>query len=265
MAILDETNPESLRIKTDARQMLENVHYSVSFLAQVLETFPGQVLATLKWIAKVFKLSRTTTGEMIILSITGDKSPVPSSVDSSSSSVQASSSPHHATSLPVKPAQPQEQSRKTEHSDAMDQDIDDDDALDFDEIVKQPKRGWADAASKWMKNLCLHVNALKSLTAFGARDGTEQRMTDYLTKVKLKIVGVAPEFRDTAMQSYDSFMNEFEEDQEIRQHIQEWLRRQDVMGNRAWNASKFNGTWHCETILLSLHALSVSSLLLICS
>ena len=264
-AALDESNPKVKDFKAKAQQLIKDVHESIRSLALLLESFDYEVLATLKWIAKVFKLYRTTQEDKIAISNTSNKSPVPSKADSSSSSVPGSSSPHHSASSPIKAAQQQEPSMEIELSDSLDQGIEDDDAMDIDDIAARPKRGWADAALKWMNNLCLHVQALRSLTVSDRKETGQQRVTNYLTKVKLKVVGVTPEYRDTAMQSYESFMNEFEKNPNTRREIQEWLRSRSSMGDKAWNRSRFNGTWHCETILLSLHALSVYTTLVLCS
>lgn len=119
--------------------------------------------------------------------------------------------------------------------------IDEDVAMDLDDIVTKHKRGWADAVVKWMDNISLHVKALKSLTDCDPQDNNQHRTSGYIARVNLKFVDVAPEFRDTQMQPYGAFMKEFEENDRDRQATTEWLCERKSLAIKAWNKSMFMG------------------------
>ena len=86
-----------------------------------------------------------------------------------------------------------------------------------------------------------------------------KRLTDYLNKAQLKVVGVRPEMVDKKMKSYSSVIDKLIPDNDDRKAIVDWLAKL-----RNWNKNPndrekptFVGTLHCETILLSPHALSL--------
>ena len=255
-AALEERDPAYIDLRANVRKLVEGVFNSMQSWNQLLETFPDEVLGTCKWIAKIYGLRRTHLKDKIDKSKTGETSPVSTLVDTSSSSVYASSS------SPVKAGPPQqqiqEQLEESENTDKMDEGIDDDDARGLDDIPKDSKRGWAEAVFKWMDNLGLHLKALQSLIITEQTNASQERLSSYLAKVNLKVVSVKPQFRDQQMQSYDDCMAKLEENAIKREEIKKWLCSQPYMTEKAWKQSKFNGTWHCEAILLSLHTLSVS-------
>ena len=111
-----------------------------------------------------------------------------------------------------------------------------------------------------MEDLCLYVRALQSLTLLKPAGSGQRRLSDYIAKVAIKIVSVISYRQDRMMKSYDAFMEDLDFYPLLfnREKIKSWLCDQSSLGSDGWRRSRFNGTWHCETILLSLHALSVS-------
>lgn len=84
-------------------------------------------------------------------------------------------------------------------------------------------------------------------------------MTQYLREVSIQIVGVRPEVRDQQMFPFNELLDKMLPNDSDRNKIRDWLRRLEATpGDTRWAKPTFTGTWHCETILVSLHALSAS-------
>ncbi|KAL8631883.1 hypothetical protein Q9189_002359 [Teloschistes chrysophthalmus] len=184
-----------------ARVIINNVYRSLSTLNNFLETFEGQVLKTCHWIARIFELRSTS-----------DAAP---------------------SSSPVKLHQPKptakEQSAEAEDAEGHPKDIDEEAAMDLDAVTEGTKYGWAKAAVKWMKHVCIHIKALKSLIILETKtDRNQLRLSKYIEKVVLKVVSVMPEARDIRMESYQDVLESFSLSPRSEK-IKAWFLAQDTL------------------------------------
>ncbi|KAL9595896.1 MAG: hypothetical protein Q9219_006164 [cf. Caloplaca sp. 3 TL-2023] len=254
---LGDTNPKFCERLQKCGILTNKAFKDLKELSRFIELFKPEILLTCKWIAKVFDLRRTTLN--IATSQTGKQSPASFPFVSSSLAQASSSSPTKAaeseSDAPEKPIEDQYQvsSEKTTEADI-------EASAELNDLHIISKKGWGEVVLRWIEVLCLHVQALQSLTILKAPDASQQRISQYVNKVTLKVVDVQPEVKDIRMQGFDEFMDDFEMGVADRDAIKRWLIGLPTMGQRAWNRARFTGTWHCEAILLSLHALAVSAL-----
>ena len=131
-------------------------------------------------------------------------------------------------------------------------------------IIDDAKKGWVRAASRFIKLLCIPFEATESLVVSPQtkRSLPEQvAATAYVSKASLKVVDVMPNAFDQHMQPYDDCLQEMIPDHEKRKTIEDWMTRLKVLPNRTevqWRNPSWKGSWHCEMVLLGIHALSVS-------
>lgn len=109
--------------------------------------------------------------------------------------------------------------------------------------------------------MCTQVVALTSLFILEMKtDQNELRLSKYIEKVVLKVTGVMPEARDTRMESCQDVLDNLSHSLGDGETIKDCLLAQETLSEAARRRSRFNGTWHCEIIMMSLHMLSVSFL-----
>ena len=164
-------------------------------------------------------------------------------------------------------------STEEESLDDMLEDLEvDDEVLELNDLEFEPGGSWAAAAGKFVQLTCLHYTALKEIgqKALHPNRG-DQRLSAFINKAELKTIAVVPEFRDQKMQSINEFLKSFEPDEQKRNNITIWLKGYSKipksMVDRCGEATEegnldkqaFHGTWHCETLLLGLYALTVRS------
>ena len=131
-----------------------------------------------------------------------------------------------------------------------------DDNLEFEDLAQDVNRGWAYAANQYLKLICSHKRALKAL-CHPEDTHISRRIAGYFNKAQLKLVDVQPEAKDTSMAPYDEVLRILLPNEQDLEGIRTWLRNYGAASRDVWDRSEFKGTWHCEAILLSLHALSV--------
>ncbi|KAL8859776.1 MAG: hypothetical protein Q9178_003891 [Gyalolechia marmorata] len=244
---LEDSDPRFGDALTQAREHTNRVHKSLNSLSQFLENFNQEVLRTCRWIANLFNLRRTSN--VIPTLKTGKKSPASSPLTASSSSVGASS-------LPVKATRSESEAQEAYQGTGVE------DTIERADTSEGRKRRWADEVLKWMEDLCLYVRALQSLTLLKSAGPGQRRLNNFIAKVAIKIVSVKPDRQDRMMKTYDAFMEDLDLHPLLfnREKIKNWLCAQSSLSPDGWRGSGFNGTWHCETILLSLQNLSLANL-----
>ncbi len=142
------------------------------------------------------------------------------------------------------------------------QNEDDDDQLELEDLVHQGG-GLKAATEKYMQLMCLHHEALRQLRVKSSSDSHEKYISSLIQKVELNTVHVEPENNDQVMCGISTFLKTFQPDgkdlseQECKE-IFDWL--EDNTKAKTYKGGLesrvFHGTWHCETLLMSLHLLS---------
>ncbi|KAL9579916.1 MAG: hypothetical protein Q9212_004811 [Teloschistes hypoglaucus] len=253
VAALPDSDPAFKETFSRAKALIHEAYRNLNTLNSFLEIFGIQAFRTCQWIAAIFELETTTSNV-----VPNDKFPPSSQEPISSSSLYVSSSVGPLSSSPVKEVK--EQSSEAEDVEGYDRDIDQDAAMDLDTLAETAPSGWAKAAVKWMKDVCTQIDAMKSLSIVETRpDRSELRLSKYIEKVALKVVGVMPEARDTRMESYQDVLDSIPQPPRFKERFKEWLFAQGTLTEAAWRKSSFSGTWHCGTTLMSLHILSLGS------
>ena len=142
------------------------------------------------------------------------------------------------------------------------QNEDDDDQLELEDLVHQGG-GLKAATEKYMQLMCLHHEALRQLRVKSSSDSHEKYISSLIQKVELNTVHVEPENNDQVMCGISTFLKTFQPDgrdlseQECRE-IFDWLEDNTKAKGfpNGLETEVFYGTWHCETLLMSLHLLS---------
>jgi len=142
------------------------------------------------------------------------------------------------------------------------QNEDDDDQMELEDLAHQDD-GWEAATEKYMQLMCLHHEALRQLSAKRGSDSYEKYISSLIQKVELNTVHVEPENNDQVMCGISTFLKTFQPDgrdlseQECRE-IFDWLEDNTKAKGfpNGLETEVFYGTWHCETLLMSLHLLS---------
>ena len=271
---------------------------SLNLLCSLRKECSPQIQETLKWISTVLKVRRTTLRDACVFAKTGDKNPSSSMTassskgDSSSVKFNSSSPVKHTKAGPLEEVEEEAEQEEEGAQDQLPQlsetlhidlasgdtglsreleahrrlralSLDDkqevnDDNLDMESLAMDPKKGWAHAAGRFIQLLCTPIEAINALLLAGS-EGGDAAYRSYIKRASLKVVGVKPAFRDQAMQPFSKILNDIEPDEDRRQTIEKWVRALDMcLKGENWESPKFTGTWHCEAILLSIHALSVS-------
>ncbi|KAL9589309.1 MAG: hypothetical protein Q9203_001890 [Teloschistes exilis] len=250
VASLPDSDPAFKETSSRGKELINEAYRSLNTLSGFLENLGTQAFRTCEWIAEIFELRRTTSDV-----VPTDKSPSLSQGPTSSSSLYGSSSAGPLSPSPVK-----EQSPEAEDVEDYDKDIDQDAAMNLDTLTETTQHGWANAAVQWMKDVCTQVVALNSLFILETKtDQNELRLSKYIEKVVLKAIGVMPEARDIRMESYEDVWDNFSHSLRDSETIKDCLLAQETLSEAARRRSRFNGTWHCKIIMMSLHMLSLGS------
>jgi hypothetical protein len=231
--------------------------------------FRSTLVKHLKWLEVIFHLERTT------------KTPLQSSSDPPSSQVPPSSPPYNAVEegsdlqLPSDREEyvsstPFEDDEKdvvtldekkivewTEKLGSVEVGQDEDEQDDPDQIQELLRKGWHVAALKYLDVICLYTNALISLEA-------DKLTTAVVLGLDVSIISATPEFKDNVMLPVTAVLDDkyFCKNDEERSELTKFIMNQSYIGtiHHIWATEPpdaelevpFNGTWHCETLLLSL-------------
>ncbi|KAL8707448.1 MAG: hypothetical protein Q9220_007536 [cf. Caloplaca sp. 1 TL-2023] len=230
---LQEDDPGFYKKYKKSRSLASKTYRSLKNLNVFIELFRSEVLLTCQWIAKVFDLRRTTLKSAE--SRTGDNSPT--------SSPLGSSLTHEQSSAPEQTVEPDIEA-----------------SAELNDAHIMSNKGWGEAVLRWLDVQCQYMRALESLLVLGKKpDARQARMSQYVAKVTLKVVDVRPASTNLRMQGFDDFMDNFKLGPvatKKAEDIKGWLKDLPTMGEEAWKKARFSGSWHCESILLSLHALA---------
>ena len=228
-------------------------------LDRFLVKFKTEVTKHLEFLSFAWNLRRTTVEGREVYSRTGTHSPSMSPTDSRT----ATSS--HQTDEPST-----YEDKLVAGMDAIEWD---DEAMELENLQFQFGGSWSAAALKYLQLTCLHYTGLKEIgIKADSKSSNNNRLSSFIQKITITTVRVVPEFKDMKMMTINKFLENFEPDKQKRDTIKKWLKGHthipktkvkseegSVKVGMSLDKEKFLGTWHCETILLSLYALMVCS------
>ncbi|KAI4251155.1 MAG: hypothetical protein L6R42_008490, partial [Xanthoria sp. 1 TBL-2021] len=134
-----------------------------------------------------------------------------------------------------------------------------DENLEMEDLAADENRGWAYAAQRYLQLVCSHTDATRLLVFSESQPQKSAAIKQYLHKMTLSVVVVKPQWTDTTMIPFDRVLDNLGSNEDDCAMFKAWLQKQPrVQKGDKWAKPNFTGSWHCETILLSLHALSLS-------
>ncbi|KAL8833232.1 MAG: hypothetical protein Q9170_004396 [Blastenia crenularia] len=127
---------------------------------------------------------------------------------------------------------------------------------------------WADAAYQYINSICSPMEGIHSLLSSNLPSTKEDRSLmkeekaycSFVKRASVRVINVKPERRDVDMQPFHDCLKDRLPDEKQVSEAKSWLQGLDATPkDEDWDQARFKGTMHCEAILLSLHALSLSS------
>jgi hypothetical protein len=238
-------------------------------LSDFIFSFHTTLVKHLEWLEVVFHLERTT------------KTPLQSSSDPPSSYVPPSSPPSNVVDgsdfqppsdieqqIPSTPFEDDEKDvvtldeenfvKLTEKLGLAEVGEDEEDEQDdTDQIQELLRKGWHVAALKYLDVICLYTDALTNLER-------GKLTTAIVLGLDIQVISATLEFKDNVMLPVKAVLDDtyFCSDEEERSAIVKFIMNQSYIGAIHHRSATeppdtelevpFNGTWHCEAILLSL-------------
>ncbi|OAP54033.1 hypothetical protein AYL99_11793 [Fonsecaea erecta] len=147
-------------------------------------------------------------------------------------------------------------------------------------IEENPQSGWHDACFRWLELIITHYEAIRKVHIWSPSRSSSitKSLKRLVPRAEIHTLEVKSSYADQRMRSINEVLRELEEERvepEVAESLREWLERHTQEGIQAarltgirphvdsqskWDDPKFKGTMHCETIMLTLHALSINGL-----
>ncbi|KAI4150219.1 MAG: hypothetical protein LQ340_004215 [Diploschistes diacapsis] len=133
-------------------------------------------------------------------------------------------------------------------------DDEEDDTESIGDRSEQPQH-WSRSARRWLDLVVLHWRSIRSI-CFPKKRGSDL-VHQFLRNLKIHLIDLSSDEQDTQLMPFKDYLRkvpQYNAAVEPEQRLDEWL---EAMGIRkAWEkTTKFTGTTHCETALLSLSVL----------
>ncbi|KAL8866874.1 MAG: hypothetical protein Q9174_006026 [Haloplaca sp. 1 TL-2023] len=129
----------------------------------------------------------------------------------------------------------------------------------MEDMARDPTRGWGFAARRYIQLICSHLNAIRSLIFSEHEKDRNVAMKKYLNRLSLNIIDVQPQWADQVMIPFDEVLENLDLQSGDLLQFKDWITNRPFFEDEKarWEKPIFTGSLHCETILLSLHALSL--------
>ncbi|KIW85172.1 hypothetical protein Z517_00562 [Fonsecaea pedrosoi CBS 271.37] len=147
------------------------------------------------------------------------------------------------------------------------------------DIEENPQLGWKDACFRWIELLVTHYEAIENVHIRSRRQSTSisKSLRLLVPRAEIHCLEVKSSYKDRRMGSVNEVLEylALRLDLTAAQALREWLERHTEEGIQAtgfpyarahverkcrWDTPRFTGTMHCETIMLTLHALSMDGM-----
>jgi hypothetical protein len=188
---------------------------------------------------------------------------------------------------------PSLQNAQAQHDDEALQEEDADfesitEAEDLSYITQNPVTGWWDACYRYLELVCKHIEGVQKVHPHTGRQKTKsfKRVLDrVLPLLRVRPIEVKPSFRDLKIENPDSVLEEMVATGAIlpwhSSALRNWIYENTPKGLESlkregkvwesgkphipdvetWDKLKFSGTMHCETILLTIHVLTLDGVM----
>ncbi|KIW25532.1 uncharacterized protein PV07_08698 [Cladophialophora immunda] len=147
-------------------------------------------------------------------------------------------------------------------------------------IEENPRSGWHDTCFRWLELVITHYEAIRNVHIWSPSRSSSiaKSLKRLVPRAEIHTLEVKSSYADQRMRSISEVLEELEESRvepEVAESLREWLERYTHEGIQAarligirphvdaqskWDDPKFKGTMHCETIMLTLHALSIKGI-----